>query len=261
MQPGDWVLVGPGDYHAQMDYATRPGGQRRAGRGAGHGREHPHPRHEPQQRHRRRHQARHAACCAAPRGPGLRSASTARPQRPQRVIEARSTASASRTSPSATSSAAGQTPATRSGGTAATAAARSGWHTYWRQLPDRDHRRTTSGDDTAGAVRHLRRATRDGPGSIEPHLREQLQRLRLLHRRLPGLQRRHRPRPGRSTTRSATRAPTPAATSSSRTPSSTTTRTASTPTARTTTTRRRRRTAPARAARRPDRARTRAGCS
>ena len=57
--------------------------------------------------------------------------------------------------------------------------------------------------------------------------------------------------PGPSSTRSATRARTPAAAGRSRTRSSTTTRTGSTPTARTATTRRRR-TAPARTADQPD---------
>ena len=44
-------------------------------------------------------------------------------------------------------------------------------------------------------VRHLRLATRSGPGYFDQHLRQQHVRLGLLHRRLPGLQRDHRQQP------------------------------------------------------------------
>ena len=116
-----------------------------------------------------------------------------------------------------------------------------------RLVSDRDQHVLRRPSATAGRVRDLlEQLERRHVGS---DLRQQLQRLGLLHRRLPAASATRRSTtPGASTTRSATRARTRADSWSSRTRSSTTTRTASTPTARTATTRRRR-TAPARTAR------------
>ena len=114
-----------------------------------------------------------------------------------------------------------------------------------RPLPDRDldvlrERRTPP--PSTGSSPPTRRARLVGPA-----VRQQLQRLRHVCRRLPaGVRRDHQPRVDAIQRRSATRGRTPAARSSSRTRSSTTTRTASTPTPRSTATRRPRRTAPAR---------------
>ena len=56
-KPGDWILIGPGDYKTTT--SRRP--RRRLGRSSGRPRHHAapaHPGHEPQHRRRRRHQAR-----------------------------------------------------------------------------------------------------------------------------------------------------------------------------------------------------------
>ena len=106
---------------------------------------------------------------------------------------------------------------------------------------------TYFGEEETAAQYGIFSSNSQGPGALGSAVRQQLQRLRHVRRRLPaGLRRDHQPcldavqRP-RLLGDQLRRAP-----SSSRTRSSTTTRTASTPTRRSTVTRRHRRTAPAR---------------
>ena len=104
-------------------------------------------------------------------------------------------------------------------------------------------RRTTAAPARRRRATASSRRNAGGPGLIAAHLREQHGRLELLHRRLPGLQHRARPRARRGQRARLLGHELRRPPASSRTRSGTTTRPASSPTARTTTTPRRRRTA------------------
>ena len=66
-KPGDWILVGPGDYHETADESGLPTDPADGVHGWRRDRHvgHPPAGHEPQQSHRRRHQGRRSGACSS----------------------------------------------------------------------------------------------------------------------------------------------------------------------------------------------------